>query len=277
MTKTDKITRFLNLAIALASVFFLVYLIWYDINPKGIRDISHAIDKHHTLVNGPVPVDRLQTSEDYWEIFIDPVYFDLYIPRLYQRINFSLLMKNPGQPVVELGGLGSDQGWQITLKPGINDFIDNLNLDCQDFSEVQICAGKKVLPADLTAWDEILLLYPDAVYSTYFFADQKLANHQVINWDNKFTNSDFDFLLTTYRKPVVLSEGWRLVQATFYPNELWLAGHIYKFVISAPNLAESGGRVLIRRVDFSLVKEPITLNNLGIKLTRFWQRFKNKW
>lgn len=282
----NKITRLINLGMIVLGILFFLFLVWYDINPSGQRSVVHSYNKTNKLVNGPYPFDRLvnQAKENYWEIAIDPVYFDLYIPRLYQRITFSAIFKpDNDQAVVELGGLGSDQGWQITLKPAYNGYLENLNLDCRIFLESQdkisLCAGRDQLPPEINIWQDIFKLYPEADYVTYFLPPaQYLDSREGINnlnikqWDNAMTANDFDFLITTYQPAEDLADGWKKATAVFSPNELWLAGHIYKFVISIPELSNRGGRVRLQAVEFYLEKEPITINNFQEKLTRFWQR-----
>lgn len=288
--KLTKITRLINLFMILFGVLFLFFLVWYDINPSGQRVVKHNFTKTNNLVRGPYPVDRLVEQKnvdgDFWEVAIDPVYFDLYIPRLYQSITFTSIFKlTNNQTVIELGGLGSDQGWQITLKPAYNGYLENLNLTCRifvdDLSQISVCAGRESLPTDITTWSEIFDLYPDAEYVTYFlpltqhFATaDRLDNLKIKQWENSFIASDFDFLITSYVPVEDVGDGWKKASAIFLPNELWLAGHIYKFVLSAPDLSNHAKTIKLREVEFYLQKEPITRNNFSDKLVRFWQRFK---
>jgi hypothetical protein len=281
--KIDKVTKLINLAMILLVLLFMCFLVWYDINPAGQRTVEHSFNKPHSLVRGPYPDDRLigtlNKSNEYWQIAIDPVYFDLYIPRLYQRIIFTSIFKlSSEQTVLELGGLGSDQGWQVTLKPAYNGYLESLNLNCQNFidafSQVAVCAGRESLPSDLKVWEDIFVLYPQAQYTTYFFNSEKLENLNVKKWENNLTNEDFDFLITTYNPAEDLGDGWKKATAVFLPEELWLAGHVYKFILSAPDLSVQGDIVKLKTVEFYLEKEPITKNNFFEKLIRFWQRLK---
>ncbi len=280
--KIDKISKLINLAMVVLVFFILLYLVWYDINPSGQRSIVHTYNKNNKLVRGPYPEDRLGVNNNYWQIAIDPVYFDLYIPRLYQKIDFSVEFQlSDNQTILELGGLGSDEGWQITLKPVYNFYFESLQLDCKKFAyspstDVSICAGRKSLPVELNNWSDILEQYPTAEYVTYNFNSFRLADINTKEWEQNFTSQDFDFLLTTYQPAQDLGNGWRQATASFLPNELWLAGHIYKFVISSPDLAQNKQTVNVRSVKFDLEKEPITQQNFTDKLFRFLNRLKNR-
>ncbi len=285
--KIDKVTKIINLAMIIIVFIFLFFLVWYDINPKGQRKVIHTFDKTNSLIRGPYPDDRLnnqkQVGKNYWEIAIDPVYFDLYIPRLYQRISFSTIFQlannTNNDTVIELGGLGSDQGWQVTLKPIYNYNLENLKLDCKKFpyspaNDISVCAGRESLPVELNNWSEILEKYPTAEYATYNFSSSRLADLNIKKWEQNFTKEDFDFLLTTYQPVVDLGNNWKKGTAVFSPDELWLAGHIYKFIISAPDLTKNNQTIYLKSVEFYLEKEPITRQNFKDKLLRFWERFK---
>lgn len=273
-------------------ISFLIFLVWYDINPSGQRKVNHSYSQTNNLVKGPYPVERLvkekKTAKNYWEVIIDPVYFDLYIPRLYQHIYFTLIFKLTNEKtVIELGGVGSNQGWQVTLKPAYNGFLESLNLNCQvfpdDFAQLSVCAGRKSLPGGLKSPYEIFEIYPEAEYVNYFFP---LANHldsigslsnlNIKKWDNSFNLSDFDFLVTSYVPAEDFGNGWKKATAIFSPEELWLNDHIYKFILSIPNLSKTNDTIKVQAVEFYLEKEPINKQNFQEKLGRFWQRFKSR-
>lgn len=285
----NKITRIINLVMILFGVLFFFFLVWYDINPSGKRSIEHSFKKPNKLVYGPYPADRLtnKSSENYWEVVIDPIYFDLYIPRLYQRISFSAIFQTDSdKAVIALGGLGSDQGWQITLKPAYNGYLENLSLNCKVFldddDKISVCAGRNQSLPEMKIWQDIFRIFPDADYVMYYLpADKmesidKIDNLKIGLWENSLTENDFDFLLTGYQPPEDLGDGWKKATVIFSPDELWLAGHIYKFVISIPDLSNRGGQVKLQAVEFYLEKEPINRYNFQEKFLRFWQRLKSR-
>jgi len=205
----DKISKYLNISLFFALLIVIGVLVILDINPSGKRIVFHSAIKPNGLVDGPRPADRLlgvvgNDMSAAWEVAIDPVYFELYIPRLYQRITFELIIDPGEQDIIELGGLGSSQGWQVSLKPA------------------------------------------------------------------------FDASLTSSEQPEKVDEKYYKLSATFTPEELFLAGHIYTFVVSAPDLKTNNHTLKIREANFYLEKEPITLANLPDKAQRFWQRLMSK-
>jgi hypothetical protein len=205
----DKISKYLNISLFFALLVVIGILVILDINPSGKRTVFHSVIKPNGLVDGPRPVDRLlgvvgNDMSAAWEVAVDPVYFELYIPRLYQRITFELIVDPGEQDIIELGGVGSSQGWQVSLKPGFNSS------------------------------------------------------------------------LTSSKQPEKVDDRYYKLSATFTPEELFLAGHIYTFVVSAPDLKINNHTLKIREANFYLEKEPITLANLPDKAQRFWQRLMSK-
>jgi hypothetical protein len=206
----DKILKYLNISLFFVLLVVIGVLIILDINPSGKRTVFHSVIKPNGLVDGPRPADRLlgvvgnDKITSAWEVAIDPVYFELYIPRLYQRITFELIIDPGEQDIIELGGLGSSQGWQVSLKPA------------------------------------------------------------------------FDASLISSKQPEMVDERYYKLRATFTPEELFLAGHIYTFVVSAPDLKINNHTLKIREANFYLEKEPITLSNLPKKAQSFWERLMNK-
>jgi hypothetical protein len=185
------------------------------------------------------------------------------------------LIVDPGeQPLVELGGLGSSQGWQVSLKPGLNTYFDKLPLFCQTIENQQVCSlvdNNK----DYASLAELIQKQSDKQLLTYHF-DSEVFGVSSTAWHKDIIIKPNDLIFTNYKKPTRLDNNFYRLVATFKPEELFLAGHIYTFVVSAPDLKINNRILKIKAANFYLEKEPLTLKNLPAKAKRFWQRIIGK-
>jgi len=278
--KIKLLTKILDIILSLGLVALIIWLIIADINPEGTRVIFHSAGYKNPLVDGPKPAERVigtygSGKDKYWEIAIDPIYFDLYIPRLYQTIDMVVVYQNEGQNLIELGGLGSSQGWQITLKPGANQAIDELSWPCQEFAGFRVCQNLDRLDREEAViyldFNDFVNQIGDSKIMTYHYKFPEQIGVASAGWYKDSNLTDYDYLVTTYFSPKDLGQNWQQMRATFRAEELWLKGHIYKFMISAPGL-DQGARLRIKSIKFTLNEEPITKDNLRIKMSRFFKR-----
>lgn len=282
--KIKLITKIIDIILTFGLIGLIIWLIIADINPEGIRIVFHSAGDKNPLVDGPKPEERVigtygAGQDKYWEIAIDPIYFDLYIPRLYQTIEMEIVYQNEGQELIELGGLGSSEGWQITLKPGENKVIDNLDWPCQEFVGFRVCQNLNILsrnePKMFDNFNEFVESQNDGQVVVYHYKFPEQTGVEADAWQKDLDLANYDYLVTTYFTPKNLGQSWQQVSATFKSEELWLSGHIYKFMLSAPGL-DQGARLRVRSIKFTMHKEPITIENFFVKMKRLWKRNLSK-
>jgi len=274
--------RMLNIVFAVGLIGLFAWFVISDINPSGKRIIEYSADRATSLITGPKPADRVigeygTGDSRYWEIAVDPIYFDLFIPRLYQQITMEVVYQTERQELLELGGLGAGTGWQITLKPGQNLVLDGLDWPCQTFGNIRFCQNPEL--QEIMDWHDVFSFIDKARgrrVLTYHYTFPIDVTFDTEPWTIDTDIRRYDFLVTSYHTPLDISGGWKHMSAEFSANELWLSGHTYKFMISAPELDKHSGRLRIKSVRFVLEKEPITPANFRSKLQRFWKRNLSK-
>ncbi len=272
---------FLNIILGMGLLCLIIWLVIQDIDPDGYREIEYSLENKSNLVTGPEPAARiLGEFEDqgikYWEAFIDPIYFDLYIPRLYNSITMEVVYRVHNQQILEFGGLGTDEGWNFTFRPGENELLNNLDWSCNKFNKVKICKNPDSTSPELTYQniDEFWRQLNDEKIILYFSPRPKNYEYDYLNLNTDL--SLYDYLITEYDGSEDFGNGWRRRKAFFSSEDLWLAGHKYKFILSAPELDQRGGEIQIASIKFILEKEPITWQNIPIKLKRLMARLKSK-
>ena len=271
----------LNILSGAGLFVLLVFLFVSYINPTGIKVIKHSPVESSKFVQGPYPPERLlgvftEGNSAFWEVMVDPIYFDLYIPRLYQKIKMIVEYKPNRQDLIQLGGVGGIN-WSVALFPVENSYIDNLDWPCRQLGKVRVCQnkGKENILRQLNTLSDFERAAQTAQVVVYALdADLNLPN--AVKWQPDVDLDEFDFLATSYYPPEFLPDGWRRAQAVFRPEQLKLQDHIYQFLVSAPGLDKNNGRLKIRSVEFILYKEPITADNYQKKLKNFINRLKNK-
>ncbi len=273
--------RFIHFILAIGLLALVFYLFISDINPSGVREIEHQPQAGSSMVRGPYPPERLlgvftEGNNTFWEVLVDPIYFDLFLPRLYKQIEMIIEYQAVGQDIVNLGGVGG-ASWNVSLHPGQNKIIDNLDWPYIELGQVRIYQNLERLnrsePIRYISLSDFINRERDRSILTYFFS---FSSNEVAaqRWEEEVRLSDFDFLVTTYHSPKILPDGWQQIRATFSPAELRLQNRKYQFLVSAPFMDKNKGRLKIRKVKFVLYKEPITKGNYQVKLRRFWQRLK---
>ncbi len=270
-----------NILMGAGLAVLLVFLLVSYINPTGIRTIEHYPVKSSKFVEGPYPPERLlgvftENDQTFWEVMVDPVYFDLYIPRLYQKIKMIVEYKPSRQDLVQLGGVGGIN-WSVALYPVENSYIDSLDWPCRQLGKVRVCQNKNKsnLLAEFDTLSDFEQLAKQAQVVVYAVEDD-LNLPRAVKWNPEIDWDEFDFLVTSYYPPQLLPDGWRRAQAVFRPEQLKLQNHTYQFLVSAPKLDKNNGRLKIRSVKFVLYKEPITPDNYQRKLNNFLNRLKKR-
>lgn len=113
-----KIFRIILICLASGIIFWLFYK---DFVPNGQLVVENNFKKRAALISGLYPFERLRGIEKeadvYYEtIYIDPVYFDLTIPRFFKTAKVIIKYQNPSHNLFQLGLKDVNSDWNFLFK-----------------------------------------------------------------------------------------------------------------------------------------------------------------
>lgn len=269
------IIKSLKILFPVGLIILVVYLIYQDLDFAGERLLVHSAASKSILVNGPGPDNRLagvqsEQGEKFWTIIIDPVYWQLTLPRRYEEIEIEIVFQAPGVSLVQFGGLMTAKGWNYQWTGLKNDVWENISWPCLVDSERnwRLCQKEK----NYQSIERFLLAPPtNKKISNYNFPlPEAFARLAVDNYNNQVDWQDYDYLIGVYQPPVPVGEWWRQT-LQYQVDDLYLAGNVVQFALSAPGIDKNNQLVKIKELRFILRKEPITARNF---LPKLWQGLK---
>lgn len=115
--KIIKITRFILIFVALGIIFWLFYR---DFAPNGKLEAVNNFKNKSPLLSGLYPAERMRGIENnglYSQtIMVEPVYFDLTIPRFFKTAKIAVRYQNPSQNLFQIGVKNAESDWDFLFQ-----------------------------------------------------------------------------------------------------------------------------------------------------------------
>ena len=264
------IFKLLHVVFAIALLGIVISVIYIDLDVDGTRVIEHSLGSEHVMVSGPNPELRVNnikffTKDPYWDVYIDPVYFDMVLPRRYDSVDVVLEYQADGVPFIQFGAQTSEDGWNFAWNGVQNLLFENINWPCLRDKERAWWLCQK--QANYSSIENFLLGPPkNAKIVNYNFPlPEGFSRLNVSGYNHLLDLEKFDYVIAKYSEPVS-SGDWTYATSTYYIDTLYKDGRKLKFVISAPGLNDRGQSIKIKSLKFILRKEPITWGNVGEKI-----------
>ncbi len=136
MPKYLKISLFfIKIIIYCIPVLLFMLLAYKNLAVEGTIEAVYNFKEKSPFISVLRPQGRLsEIKKDsrgsyFQEVKDEPVYFDIRLPRPFQRVEVGLEYKNIDQPIFELGAMTDKERWQFDLKPVENKVINFLLQD----------------------------------------------------------------------------------------------------------------------------------------------------
>lgn len=257
------VVRLCNALAAIGLIVLIGYLVYVDIDVDGKRVVQHGPLGNHILVDGPGPEQRvtdltLHTDGSYWTITIDPVYFQVILPYHYDSIDVAITYRAPGVPVVQLGSLASEKGWNFFWQGLQNEVLVNLDWDClRDMERGWWLCQRDVAYSSI---EDFLLAPPrNARIINYNFPlPEGFDRLDVMGFNHELDFEQFDYVIATFTEGV--TDGDWVRQELHFPIDSFDAESIseVQFALSAPGLDSRGQTLDVKSIEFTLTKKPLT-------------------
>lgn len=274
------IVRFLRVVLPLGLLVLVSYAVYADIDVDGVRVIRHTAEKLHLRVVGPYPETRIagvfkNAGDKYWEVAIDPVYFDVRLPRKYDTVEVELVYSADQVPLVQMGGLVNPKGWQFSWQGVQNKLLDGISWPCLVERDKGwfLCQKKK----KYQSIDAFLSRPPSQgrILNFNFPLPDIFARAQTVAYHIGQDMDDFEYFIAQYVPPSKQGR-WMVKRLSFPTSELYRQGDKLQFALSAPGIDQRSQTIRIKEIRFTLYKEPITRENALVKWRKFLKRTEKR-
>ncbi len=265
----DIFLKFLHVIFALGLVYLVVAVFYIDLDTDGVRIMSHSVNNQHAMISGPEPELRISeirsfANKPYWEMFIDPIYLNLTLPRQYDTVDVVIKYKAEGVPFIQIGAQTSETGWNFAWNGIQNLDFENIDWPCLRDEERNwwLCQRSQ----NYSSIENFLLGPPryGRIVNYNFLLPDGFGKLNVVGYNHLVDLENFDYVIAKYEAPNTSGE-WTESVSTYSIDSLYQAGRDLRFVISSPGLNSRGQSIQIQSIDFVLHKYPET-----------WASFKQK-
>ena len=99
----------------------IIWLFYKDFVPSGILEINNDFKKRSVLISEFYPENRLreieQKDDTYFQAMrIDPIYFDLTVPRFFDTAEVTINYQNPSRNLFQIGLKNVNSEWDFLFK-----------------------------------------------------------------------------------------------------------------------------------------------------------------
>ncbi|MFH1315561.1 MAG: hypothetical protein ABIH67_04150 [Candidatus Uhrbacteria bacterium] len=139
-----KIRLFIQATIIFIPILLFGWLLWQDLVPTGRLVINYDVGDLSPFVNRLLPGERalspMKLPDGHWaqQVIDEPTYFTVEPPRHFDFVELELVWANDSVPIIEVGGVASEDGTQILLEP-----LQNLIIDQSDWYRIE--SGQTIL------------------------------------------------------------------------------------------------------------------------------------
>ena len=264
------IFKLLHGIFAIVLLIIVVAVVYIDLDIDGVRVIHHSLGESHIMVSGPSPELRVNNvrpfiQDPYWGVYIDPVYFDLVLPRKYNTVDVVLKYKADGIPLIQLGAQTSRDGWNFAWNGVQNLPFEEIEWPCLHDVEREwwLCQKQE----NYSSIENFLLAPPanSKILNYNFPLPEGFSRLKVTGYNHLIDLEEFDYLIAKYTSPT-FGDDWMYSTASYSIDSLYQEGRKLHFVISAPGINDRGQIMQINSIEFILRKDPINKSNIGEKI-----------
>lgn len=203
------------------------------------------------LAEDPPSLKLRGASGNNQRFFIDPVYFDAKVPREFDTVTVEMTWQNQSQPILELGARKLRGSWGFVMKPLQNKIIDSLDWPCERYDAVVFCQRTPQY-ANLSSF---FTNPPGSRVVAYHYVLSENIPHDVMNVNTDV--ADYDYLIATYEPPEDAGDGWYHKSVVFDWSDFELYINEISFLISAPELNQGHGQIVLGDIVIALKRDPL--------------------
>ncbi len=260
------------------SVALLAWLFFQNLVPTGELVLTYGKESATSPISDLHPEQRIIELPEYGNsqrFFIDPVYFDAKVPREFDTVTVEMVWQNESQPILELGARKVRGSWGFVVKPLQNKILDDVLASstqpplnpplntrgeiawvCERYDGVMFCQRTRRY-ANLSAF---FSEPPSSRVLAYHYVLSKNIPHDVMNVNTDIAG--YDYIIATYEPPEDLGDGWYRKRIAFDWSDFELYINELSFLISAPELNQGHGQIVVGDIMVILKRDPLDWKGL---------------
>lgn len=224
-----------------------------------VKDFCNESD----FISDLYPENRIGRAEKdvddcFQQIFVEPAYFKVKVPRTFNMANVKLVYRNPDQTIFQLGLMKrriNPLDWNFTLKLLENKIFDNLDWHKIEKDGITLWQKQKQFES---IYQFVNNVPPDQKTSTFYyqFSQEAVKNPtKVVGWNTETNLEYIDYIIAQYISPRSIN-GWYEQTVEFLVGAEYTNDHFLEFMLSAPGLTESRYKIKIKRIEIELLRPP---------------------
>lgn len=251
--------HYLRIFLWLILASFILFVIWQAVVPYGEAVYEFDFKKSSFFIGRLTPRERVGViAKGQQAIIGQPVYFNLWTPRPFNKLKLTIKYKSHQTPLIEVGLLMDKQSSAYYLQPLNNETLNELYIS-KNWGMIQ-------------SGQTILLQREETYASVHDFLNQlpppkniAVYNYSLVGGPYKKVNAEFiinpdiKYIIGKYQLPKTTGE-WQEATVEFDLTKAERTKDGYGLMISAPFLNADG-------VDISLIKAEFE----GQKLSDFFK------
>jgi len=193
----------------------------------------------------------------YQNIFVEPAYFNIEIPRTFYKAKLELEYKNPDQDIINLGIMKKKLhplDWRFKIKPLENKRLSNLNWNHIYEQGISLWQKEKNFNS-ISQFVNNLPQKEKIIVFNYSFDKEIIKNHEnIIEWEDDINLKDKDYIIAEFKPSKKLENNWEKTNITFETSPNYINERSFEFIISAPGLTEKRKKISIRNIKVELIR-----------------------
>jgi len=250
----------------------LFWLIKKDLALDGSVEFNYDFNRLSAGITELFPADRVVKNEGRGvRVVAEPVYFEVRLPQTFETAKIELTYQSSDLSLLQLGlrTLHKSTDWNYYFKPFFNRFFDELNWFKIEANNATLWQKEKRFLSFSSFIREINRLPGLAVY---FFSDYNRTGKEMIITSTPKDYSlpaEINYLVSAYQTPKYGDDDMVVAKIDFSLTDADVVNRKLRFAISAPELKNPTGTLMIGNIKVSLNKKPLTFSEVLIKFKKY--------
>jgi len=264
-------------------IIFLAILAWIisqNLILSGKFIAQHNFCKGSRFISYLYPENRISPviySDNfcYQNIFVEPAYFDVKLPRTFYQARVDLEYKNPNNNKMSLAVMKKREhplDWNFKIKPINNKRINDLDWYYINKNGISLWQKEKKF-SSIKEFVNNLPKKKKIVLFNYEFDKRIIREHKnIIEWSDNINFQDKHYIIAEFIPPKNLKKGWKKASVYFNLNKSYINERAFEFMISIPGLTEKRQKVSIKNIKVTLLRPKTNFNVFLKDLKSFFMR-----
>lgn len=271
-------------------VVFFIWLVYQNAVVDGRLFVVKDFCNDSDFISDLYPENRVgfvekEGDDCFQQIFVEPAYFKVKVPRTFTSVKVKLVYKNLDQIILQLGLMKkriNPLDWNFTLKLIENKIFDSL--EWYKLEEQGITLWQKQKQYE-NIYEFVNNVPTDSKTVTFYykFSQEAVKNPtKIVGWNTETNLEYVDNIISQYTLPKVINDEfdgdieWHEQTVEFSAGAEYMNDHFLEFMLSSPGLTENRHKIKIKRIEIELQRSPTNLSTFVYDVKAYITRKFNR-